>query len=136
MRKIMLLILLSIAIPLFSDEPTSMVGIDKGDTDGWYGVVVTSWSTITVGISTGSINKYVYTDWIIKNGSENSYDIMVSTCPNFRVPTTALEGNYFRMIPGESISPEGRIKNKPVLLRVVAGGSNCTIYLWKTKYTN
>ena len=136
MRKLILFMLLCVTIPLFADAPEVLVGVDKGDTEGMYGVVVTSWGAITVGISTGSANKYIYTDWLVKNGSENSSDIMVSTCVAFRTPTTALEGNYYRVIPGESISPTGRIKHKPVFLRVVAGGSDCTVYLWKTKYTN
>ena len=127
MKKLLLCtgMLCLFSISVFS-APNTLVGIHKGDLDGFQEITVTS-TTPSVLISTGSSVGYIYTDYLIKN--YGSYDVMISTDP--AIPS----GARYRLEVGESFSPQGIIKNKAVFGKCTAGNSSSTVYTIKTKYS-
>ena len=98
MKKIITIILMfgiSLAYS-YTNEPTQVIGIHKGQTKGFKNIKVAS-TTPTCVISTGTENIAPGTDWIIKSDEENSSNIYSSTSPLMItcVPITATTDGIF-----------------------------------------
>jgi len=80
----------------YTNEPTQVIGIHKGQTKGFKNIKVAS-TTPTCIISTGTENPVPGTDWLIKSDEENSSNIYLSTSPVFvtAVPITATTDGIF-----------------------------------------
>jgi hypothetical protein len=79
--SLMLMFMVSIVFG-YTNEPTQVIGIHKGQAQGFNNIKITS-SVVTCLISTGTENIVPLTDWIIKNDEDNSSNAYLSTSTKF-----------------------------------------------------
>lgn len=134
---VLMLICIVLVTKLYS-APNTLVGIHLGDIEGMYIYFLSSNVPTTI-ISTGTTLSASYTDWAIQNYSTNTYNIYLSTTTNFRgwISNTN-PGNYWILLPGDSLSPQGIFKNAPVfgITEPSAGSTKQRIQVIKTKFSN